>query len=148
NGYILYFSDRRGMLKNPNGTPTDVASTKNTRTGDSGLEDSINTPNNDGTPDGSLEAITTGKTYSPEDVNLNTKLDNWGAMNLGLGLGLNGTITANSAKPNAYTRISDAQACNVMARKNWVSGARHVLKLVDGSIISAVGLPTKPDGTG
>ena len=143
NGYILFFSDRRGMLKNPNGTPSDTTNTTNTKTGDSGLEDSINSSVTDGTPDGSLDTIPTGKTYSPEDVNLNKKLDNWGGNNLGLGFGLNNTIAANTAKPNPYVRIPDPN-CPITGRKNWVSGARHVLKLIDAGL----NLPTKPDGTG
>lgn len=147
NGYILYFSDRRGMIKNPNGTPTDYADTTNTKTGDSGLEDSINSSASTGTPDGALDPIPSGQTYSPEDVNLNGKLDNWGAMNLGLGFGLNSTITTSSTKPNPYVRIPDPN-CPVTGRKNWVSGARHVLKLIDGAIVSGAGLPTQPGGTG
>jgi hypothetical protein len=140
NGYILYFSDRRGMLKNPDGTPVDATNTKNTKTGDSGLEDSINTPNANGTPDGALEAVPAGKTTSPEDVNINGKLDNYGAKNLGLGFGQNGNINAPNP-PNPYVRMD----CPTTGRKNWVSGARHVLKLVNGALGN---LPTKPDNTG
>ncbi|HTR65391.1 MAG TPA: hypothetical protein VMH85_06440, partial [Terriglobales bacterium] len=150
NGYILYFSDRRGMLKNPNGTSSDPS---NSKTGDSGLEDSINASSSAGTPDGTLETAQSGLTLSPEDVNQNQHLDNWGAKNLGLGFfnsstgnSLNSTITSSST-PNPYTTIN---SCNTTGYKNWVSGARHVLKLVDGQIISSSssGLPTKPDGTG
>ena len=85
NGYVLYFSDRRGMLPNPNGTaPVGAPGTK---TGDSGLEDAINSGTVAGNPNGALEPIPVGKTQSPEDVNNNGVLDNWGAGNLGLGLG-------------------------------------------------------------
>ena len=84
NGYVLYFSDRRGMLPNPNGTQVDAAGTK---TGDSGLEDSVNSASQLGAPNGALEPTPPGKTQSPEDVNNNGILDNWGAANLGLGLG-------------------------------------------------------------
>jgi hypothetical protein len=76
NGYVLYFSDRRGMLPNPNGTQVDAAGTK---TGDSGLEDSVNSGAQVGNPDGLLEATPPGKLQSPEDVNNNGVLDNWGA---------------------------------------------------------------------
>lgn len=147
NGYVVYFSDRRGMLPNPNGTQVDPA---NTKTGDSGLEDSINSGNAAGTPDGVLNPIPPGKTTSPEDVNVDGKLENFGAENMGLGLGyigglytnagsVNGTIL-NAAAPNPYVRMA---TCAV-AQPNWVSGARHVLKLVDGSIGN---LPVRPDNS-
>ena len=54
NGYVLYFSDRRGMLPNPNGTQVGAPGTK---TGDSGLEDSINSVTQVGKPDGALEPL-------------------------------------------------------------------------------------------
>ncbi len=82
NGYILYFSDHRGKLTDPNAsnggqTPAGVIS------GESGLEDVINSaqPLTSTTQDGALEA-TTYYTYSPEDVDQNGKLDNWGGQTL------------------------------------------------------------------
>ena len=141
NGYVLYFSDRRGMLPNPNGTPVDPAGTK---TGDSGLEDAINTGSAVGTPDGALQATPAGKTQSPEDVNNNLRLDNFGAANLGLGLGYVGAAytTGNNvnrrvmagANPDPYLTVTGRMPACTVAWKNWVSGARHVLKLVDGSL--------------
>ncbi len=130
NGYILYFSDRRGMLSN---------TTAGRKNGDSGLEDVVNASSSAGTNDNALESP--GGNASPEDVDLNGVLDNYGAADLGLGSGLNTAINATST-PNYYARIS---SCLSTGRKNYVSGARHVLKLVDGSLGS---LPTKPDGTG
>ncbi len=138
NGYIVYFSDRRGMIPNPNGTQVDAAGTK---TGDSGLEDSVNRSSAAGTPDGVLDSIPTGKTFSPEDVNLNGKLDSFGTNNLGLGLGyiggayvgtnsVNAKINGASPADNPYLRVNSCQ----IAQGNWVSGARHVLKLVDGGL--------------
>lgn len=137
NGYVLYFSDRRGMLPNPNKA--------NTKSGDSGLEDVINSSSNAGTPDGLKEPTSPGRTaFSPEDVNQNTFLDNFGTKNMGLGFygtqanpaqNLNALIT--STTPNdPYGTASGARiaSCSVTARKNWVSGARHVLRLVDGSL--------------
>ena len=130
NGYVLYFSDRRGMLSNP---------TKGYKNGDSGLEDVINRSSATGVPDGVLESIPTGYTLSPEDVNQNATLDEYGTANLGLGQ-YNG-VTANSnqnynitlaAPDNPY--LPRITSCATTARKNWVSGARHVLKLVDGSL--------------
>jgi Tfp pilus assembly protein PilX len=151
NGYIVYFSDRRGMLPNPNGTQVDPV---NTKTGDSGLEDSVNRASAAGAPDGGLDPNPPGKTFSDEDVNLNGKLDGFGTNNLGLGLGYiptpayPGAYTSgnnvnrqiNSAAPadNPYLRMP---TCSI-AQNNWVSGARHVLKLVDGSLGN---LPVRPD---
>src|SRR5208337_16598 len=75
NGYVLYFSDRRGMLPNPNGTQ--LPGTANTKTGDSGLEDSVNRASAAGTPDGVLDPDPPGKQFSDEDVNLNGTLENF-----------------------------------------------------------------------
>ncbi|MGA9040535.1 MAG: hypothetical protein WB421_08375 [Terriglobales bacterium] len=132
NGYILFFSDRRGMLVNPNGTAIDA---KNTKTGDSGLEDSINSSTAAGTPDNKLEPTPVGKTESPEDVNNNGVLDNFGEANLGDGVGIN------TATGNQYVRMA---SCLATGRANWVSGARHALKLVDGSLGN---LPVRPDNS-
>jgi hypothetical protein len=139
NGYVLYFSDRRGMLRNPN--PPHA----NTKTGDSGLEDVINSASAGGTPDGRLEPTSAGRTaFSPEDVNQNGVLDSFGAANLGLGFygtqgnanqNLNAVIIAASPDDPYGTGVNKRLAsCSVTARKNWVSGVRHVLKLVDGSL--------------
>ncbi|HLH08437.1 MAG TPA: hypothetical protein VKW78_14450 [Terriglobales bacterium] len=137
NGYILYFSDHRGMITN-NNPPIGPAPYK---TGDAGLEDTINLASGTaGTPDGALEPP--GGTASPEDDNDNGVLDNFGAKNMGLGFGLNAAINANAAKPNPYVRMAN---CFNTGRPNWVSGARHVLRLVDGSLGD---VPTQPGGTG
>jgi hypothetical protein len=156
NGYILYFSDRRGMLPNPNGTQVGAV---NTKTGDSGLEDNVNAASAAGNPDGVLEPVAVGKPNSPEDVNLNGKLDNFGAGNIGLGFGYginNGTGSAyiinnsvnrqiiNAAPaPDPYLTGKRMPACT-LGQKNWVSGARHVLKLVDGTLGN---LPLRPDNS-
>jgi hypothetical protein len=132
NGYVLYFSDRRGMLYNPNAPYSNT-----TRSGDAGLEDVINSTSTGGMPNGTLDAIPSGRAYSPEDVNENNLLDNWGAANMGLGqwnsatANLNAKITGPSPDNPYSPRIT---TCNTTGRKNWVSGARHVLKLVDGSL--------------
>ena len=165
NGYVLYFSDRRGMLKNPNGTQVDPAGTK---TGDSGLEDSVNRASAAGTPDGVLDPIPAGKQISDEDVNENGTLENFGTWNMGLGLGyiptpaantqpppdqgggagpaytaannVNRLITGAAGAPNGYLRMN---TCTV-AQESWVSGARHVLRLVDGSLGN---VPIRPDNS-
>jgi len=149
NGYILYFSDRRGMLPSPNGTQ--LGGTAGTKTGDSGLEDSINRNVALGNPDGGLDAIPVGKQFSPEDTNLNNRLDNFGAGNLGLGLGYVGgnynlatsvnRLVINAASPDPYLTANRMPSCQV-GQKNWISGARHALKLVDGTLGN---LPVRPD---
>jgi hypothetical protein len=154
NGYVLYFSDRRGMISNPNGTQVDPAGTK---TGDSGFEDVINLGSAVGTPDGVLQGIQPGKTQSAEDVNNNTKLDAFGGANLGLGLGyvpvapLVGGYTAKqqvnslvnaTATSDPYLTVAGRIPSCWIAQNNWVSGARHVLKLVDGTLGN---LPVRPD---
>jgi hypothetical protein len=154
NGYVLYFSDRRGMLPSPNGTQVDPAGTK---TGDSGFEDVVNLGSQIGTPDGVLQPLQAGKTQSAEDVNNNTKLDAFGGANLGLGLGyvptapLAGAYTAaqqvNSlvnagAVDNPYLTTGRIQPTCWIAQNNWISGARHVLRLVDGTLGN---LPVRPD---
>jgi Tfp pilus assembly protein PilX len=150
NGYILYFSDRRGMLLNPH-PPLGGSATK---TGDAGTEDVINRASGPGVPDGALEAIPANRTISPEDDNENGYLDNFGPGNMGLGF--YGTIaspgTATTSGKNQNTQINSGTSpnpfgadaagdtnnriasCGTTARKNWVSGARHVLRLVDGSL--------------
>ena len=131
NGYVLYFSDRRGMLLNP---------TSGRKTGDAGLEDVVNAAGAAGVPDGLLEPVPVGHTLSPEDVNENKVLDEYGTANLGMGqYGANGvasqsqnTAIVAAAPDNPYSpRIA---SCVTTGRKSWVSGARHVLKLVDGSL--------------
>ena len=124
NGYILYFSDRRGMVADPLAGPPVIV-------GEYGFEDVINTPSGtSGKPDGSLEANVTiaGKSHSPEDVDFNGRLDKYGATNVGDGFGIN----TNTNPPDPFTtRIAN---CFTTGRKNRVTGARHALKLVDGSL--------------
>ncbi len=167
NGYVLYFSDHRGMETDPNSsnggfTPAGVKS------GESGLEDVVNSAAilTSTTPDGALEAKSY-YSYSPEDVDQNGVLDNWGEKNLGYGFGIN------TASPlNGYQRINVASVGTVSSTEcasyntstgalltgnkdqvgmaNPVSGARHVLKLVDGGM-SAAGvsyLPVMPVASG
>ncbi len=148
NGYVLYFSDRRGMLPNPV-----LYGTSFVKSGDSGLEDDINSASAAGTPDGALEPIPAGRIISPEDDNEDGVLDNFGADNMGLGfygtvgngnknlwyqITTGGTVMSNGsngAAPDPYGTAANARIAScINARKNWVSGARHVLRLVDGSL--------------
>ena len=123
NGYLVYFSDRRGMLPDPNNL--------NITSGEYGFEDVINSASPTGTPDGVLEAA--------EDVDQNAATvpapSVWGTNNVGDGLRLTG---ANSTVGNPYRSVN----CATLGRKNIVTGARHVLKLVDGSLGN---LPVRPD---
>jgi hypothetical protein len=82
-------------------------------------------------------------------VNNNGVLDNWGAANLGLGLGyvpipvgpaytpansVNNLIrNAAAGNPDPYLIAGRIPSC-IVGQKGWVSGARHVVKLVDGSL--------------
>jgi len=126
NGYILYFSDHRGMLPDPN--PSNGGQTPaNVISGESGLEDVVNSgqPLGSTNPDGLLEPVTY-YTYSPEDADQNGVLDNWGGQNIGYGFGVN----TNTAPPNPYLTTN----CATTGVSNAVSGARHVLKLVAGGM--------------
>jgi len=164
NGYVLYFSDRRGMLPNPNGTQT-VAGGNNPLTnisGDAGFEDVVNSASNNRIPDNALDPIPANKQVSPEDNNLNGLLDNFGPQNLGLGLGyvptpgnapgtaytaansVNKLVNANPPDPYVVGNRMTCTALNTsVPQKAWISGARHVLKLVDGSLGN---VPTIPGG--
>lgn len=138
NGYILYFSDHRGMLPDPN--PSNGGQTPaNVISGESGLEDVVNSGQGLGstTPDGGLEPATY-YTYSPEDADQNGRLDNWGGQNIGYGFGVN----TNTAPPNPYLTAN----CATTGLSNAVSGARHVLKLVGGGMTAGVSyLPVRLD---
>jgi len=140
NGYVLYFSDHRGALPDPN--PTNGGQTPaGVISGESGLEDVINRsqPANSTTPDGVLEPKTY-YSYSPEDVDQNGVLDAWGAKNIGYGFGKN----TNTGLPlNPYVRNT---ACSTQGLANMVTGARHGLRLVDGGMNAAVSyLPVRGD---
>ena len=143
NGYILYFSDRRGMLLNSH-PPLGGSAAK---TGDAGLEDVINRSSTPGTPDGVLDTRPANRAYSPEDDNENGFLDNFGAANMGLGFwgtvanatrNLNTQINTGTPDPFGTDAAGDTNnriaSCSTTGRKNWVSGARHVLRLVDGGL--------------
>jgi Tfp pilus assembly protein PilX len=123
NGYVLYFSDRRGMLPVPGSVPP-------VTTGEYGFEDVVNSGSSAGVPDGALESPASA---SPEDVNQNLAVDRWGAADVGDGFGMDFSVTLNPYQP---------VNCNTVGRANRVTGARHVLKLVDGTLGN---LPTRLD---
>jgi hypothetical protein len=145
NGYILYFSDRRGMLPDPNST----AVFYNNITGVSGLEDVINSSSSAGSQDGKLEPIAYYP-FSPEDVDNNGFLDNWGQKYLGAGFGLSSSYMAQQYFPipaNPVTSTANQISCNTdvnntltvysQAQNNMVTGPRHALRLVDGGMDSS-----------
>jgi hypothetical protein len=117
NGYLVYFSDRRGMIANPDPGMGGITN------GEYGFEDVINSPSATGTPDNVMETA--------EDVDQNLILDRWGAADVGNGLQV---PTVN----NPYANVN----CSLRGRQNIVTGARHVLKLVDGGLGN---LPLRPD---
>jgi Tfp pilus assembly protein PilX len=172
NGYIVYFSDRRGMLPDPNPTGTTVY---NSITGASGLEDTINGSSSTGVTDGKLEPATY-YSYSPEDVDEDGYFDNYGEKNLAAGFGLLGaydstpyfpipanaaTVSANQVNCNSYTLTAGgaietyptatgtagATAYAGNPQNNVVYGPRHGLRLVDGGM-SAAGVSYLPQPTG
>ena len=127
NGYVLYFSDRRGMRLDANVAPP-------TKTGEYGFEDVINSAVALGTPDGLKE--------NAEDVDGNGVLDNWGAYNVGEAFGP-ATTAATHANPS--NPFAPRVACLTIARANRVTGARHVLRLINGT---RGNLPTRSGYTG
>jgi len=119
NGYGLYFSDRRGMIVNPK---------TGTKNGDYGFTDVINESSTTGAPNGTLDQ---GEIPNVDGISVEV----FGGANLGIGVN-NGTALA-----NPMTTVNCTNA-----RKSWVSGARHAVRLINGS---GTNLPsrTNPDPT-
>lgn len=135
NGYVLYFSDRRGMLPTPrSNTATDGPfAVANVLNGEYGFEDTVNVATSiTGAPNG----VNGGIPEQGEDSNGNGALDTYGAANIGNGFRV-ATVTADYP----YVNVD----CINQGRMNWVSGARHVLRLIDGSVGS---LPLSIQGGG
>lgn len=148
NGYILYFSDHRGMR--PDSYP--LVTFYNSFSGMSGLNDAVNGTSSLGVPDGNLEPIsyyaTASTPYSPEDTAIkgatvnHGNVDKWGETYLGAGFGISSTYMAQpyyiygSVTTNAIQCYS-ASAGPSTAEWNMVTGPRHVLRLVDGSMNSS-----------
>lgn len=116
NGYGLYFSDRRGMKPNPALTPA-------AKNGDYGFTDVINEPDVNGAPNGALD--------QGEIANVDGTVETFGGNNLGVGVN-NGVASA-----NPMTTVNCPNA-----RKSWVSGARHAVRLIHGS---GTNLPLRPN---
>jgi Tfp pilus assembly protein PilX len=136
NGYVLYFSDRRGEQYNPAVSNTQLV-------GEYGFEDTVNySAGSPFSPDGQLEAVNYNG-VSPEDVNENGVLDNYGVKTVGDAFG--SQTTADTDTTNPPTPYAPGHRINTftVGRANRVTGARHALKLVDGALGR---LPTMPAG--
>jgi Tfp pilus assembly protein PilX len=136
NGYVLYFSDRRGEQYNPLVSTTQLI-------GEYGFEDTVNYAGGvPFMPNGTLEPVNYNG-VSPEDVNQNGVLDNYGVKTVGDAFGLATTHDTDvSSPPNPYAPGHRINTFTI-GRANRVTGARHALKLVDGSLGN---LPTMPPG--
>jgi Tfp pilus assembly protein PilX len=134
NGYVLYFSDRRGEQYNALVSTTQLI-------GEYGYEDTVNYASGGSfAPNGSLEPVNYNG-ISPEDVNGNGALDIYGVKTVGDAFGTATTNDTDTANPP--TPFAPGHRINTftVGRANRVTGARHVLKLVDGSLGN---LPTMP----
>lgn len=154
NGYIVYFSDHRGMIADAN----PLGAFYNNFSGMSGLNDSINSSSSVGLPDNKLDP-TNYYTFSPEDVagKSTGALDSWGEKYLGAGFGI---ASAHMTEPyyiwgsNTTNLIQCyATAGNIpTAEWNMVTGPRHALRLVDGGMdtggTSYLPHPIAPQTTG
>jgi len=134
NGYILYFSDRRGMQPDNDPNPTFSTGFYNNFVGSSGLEDVVNSGSGVGQPDNVLEPKTY-YTYSPEDVDGSGNLNRFGEKYLGAGFGVVGAVAM--AQPYYIPGTTNGIAGPTTAAWNMVSGPRHVLRLVDGGMDAA-----------
>jgi hypothetical protein len=130
NGYILYFSDRRGMRPDPNPPGVGLYSQI---TGMSGLEDVVNSGSAGGVPDNNRE-VGVYYAFSPEDTNADTNLDTWGSRFLGAGFGL-ASPAVNMAQAYYVPGVTAGIAnCATTGTWNMVTGPRHALRLVDGGM--------------
>lgn len=122
NGYILYVSDRRGAV------PSNQPSNAGIITGEYGFEDVVNPsdPAN-GNPNGLLDVGEAVNGLTPAEG-----VATYSADYLGLGFG----VPQPGSLPNVKVN------CMNQARQNWVSGPRHGVRLVNGSLGN---LPTRQD---
>jgi len=174
NGWIIYFSDHRGMRADAHAPYTTFY---NGMAGSSGLEDTINSSSSTGVPDNSLEP-NGYYTFSPEDVNGDGGLDTQGSAYIGAGYGFTTTSTekmsqmyypmpaqsvttktnqlncnsdydSGSYGPSVYD-YSNATAGVMLSgspQNNMVTGPRHVLRLVDGGMNGTTSYLPNPGST-
>ncbi|MFZ0732930.1 MAG: hypothetical protein WAM79_11445 [Candidatus Sulfotelmatobacter sp.] len=145
-GYILYFSDHRGMRADSH-APYNAY--YNGMPGSSGLEDVVNSGSSTGVPNGNLESASY-YTFSPEDVNGDGALDTQGELYLGAGFNLSSSYMSKPYFPipaQSSTTSTNQVNCNTSKnnvttiytstgspQNNMVTGPRHVLRLVDGGM--------------
>jgi hypothetical protein len=139
NGYVLYFSDRRGMQYDPNlaHNPTNIL------LGAYGFEDVVNyAAGSPFAPNGTLEPVNYNG-VSPEDTEQwnDGTVTTYGVVTVGDAFGSQTTTDTDTTLPhNPFLhRINTF----TVGRANRVTGARHALKLVDASLGN---LPTMPPG--
>ncbi len=142
NGYILYFSDRRGEnIAAAAAAPVCVGCRPTDNLGEYGFEDTVNyNPGAPFAPNGALEPVNYNS-ISPEDVNGNGVLDTYGVKYVGDAYGTNAANATDVNLPRNPFAIRVPTF--TVGRANRVTGARHVLKLVDGSLGN---VPTQPPG--
>jgi Tfp pilus assembly protein PilX len=169
NGYILYFSDHRGMRADSHAPYNTFY---NGMAGSSGLEDTVNSNSSTGVPDNALEQ-NQYYTFSPEDVNQDNALDIQGETYIAAGFGLtnaNGmsrpylpipanATTVKAGQVNCSADIQKAGVGNVLSlfdpatpgveivgspQNNMVTGPRHVLRLVDAGMNPATNVTYLP----
>jgi hypothetical protein len=145
-GYILYFSDRRGMVAQP--VSHRLTTFYNNLSGTSNLEDTVNSSSSIGVPDAVKEGATY-YAYSPEDVDGNTYMDNSGEQFLGAGFGLSGAAEQQPYYIVTQTNGIPCTGSAGSAEYNMVTGPRHALRLVDGGMDASGNsyLPHAPAGT-
>ncbi|GEM_PF-1214855 len=135
NGYIFYFSDRRGMNPDPNAPNFPVGTGTGSRlTGAYGFEDVFNPSSSYGSPNGVLDA--------GEDSNQNNMLDTFGQSNIYKGFSATQFTdsTSSTGLPDPFQPVvcgpsSPTSSSPYVAWKNKVSGARHALRLVNGGFV-------------
>jgi hypothetical protein len=126
NGYIVYFSDRRGMQPDPAIAPNTELN------GEYGFNDIVNIQNPVGTPNGILD---TG-----EDIDQDGRLRTYGTATIATGFGLPA-----AANLNPYTGAGRIGNCASTGRVNQVTGPRHVFRVVNGTLGN---VPLSAAGTG
>jgi Tfp pilus assembly protein PilX len=136
NGYVLYFSDRRGMQYDPVHSPSALI-------GAYGFEDVVNYASGSPfSPNGTLEPVNYNG-VSPEDVEQwnDGGVTTYGAVTVGDAFG--SQTTTDTDVTNPHNPFAHRIQTFTVGRANRVTGARHALKLVDGSLGN---LPTMPPG--
>jgi len=139
NGYVLYFSDRRGMQYDPNlaHNPSNIL------LGAYGFEDVVNyAAGAPFAPNGTLEPVNYNG-VSPEDTEQwnDGTVTTYGVVTVGDAFG--SQTTTDTDVTNPHNPFLHRIQTFTVGRANRVTGARHALKLVDGSLGN---LPTMPPG--